>query len=252
MKDLFVQLNDLPDEILIYIFKKLYNGEVLYSLMGVNQRFDRIVHDKIFTRDLCLLEYCPIDDSTFPLPDPIIDRFCSKILPEIGHHIKTLFLSRTSIERILYATNYPNLNHLGLCDTEYKVAQSLFADKSSLTHMFKNQISSLFLNLNDEDNPASMIGTTSVIFQEIFNKFTNLRCLKFNPSLFFLGTVNDAITYRTTICSNLLELHVTLISMEGFFYILDGLFDQLRIFYATIIDIHFRFSKPEHKVDYFY
>ncbi|CAF4790606.1 unnamed protein product, partial [Rotaria sp. Silwood2] len=107
----------------------LYNGEVLYSLMGVNQRFDRIVHDKIFTRDLCLLEYCPIDDSTFPLPDPIIDRFCSKILPEIGHHIKTLFLSRTSIERILYATNYPNLNHLGLCDTEYKVAQSLFAGK---------------------------------------------------------------------------------------------------------------------------
>ncbi|CAF4768329.1 unnamed protein product [Rotaria sp. Silwood1] len=128
MKDLLVQLNDLPDEILLYIFKKLYNGEVLYSLMDVNQRFDRIVHDTIFTRDLCLLEYCPVDDSTFPLPDPIIDRFCSKILPEIGHQIKTLFLSRTSIERVLYTTNYPNLNHLGLCDIEYKVAKSLFAE----------------------------------------------------------------------------------------------------------------------------
>ncbi|CAF3775906.1 unnamed protein product [Rotaria magnacalcarata] len=72
MKDLLVQLDDLPDEILMYIFKKLCNGEVLYSLMDVNQRLDRIVHDTIFTRDSCLLEYCPVDDSTFPFPDPII------------------------------------------------------------------------------------------------------------------------------------------------------------------------------------
>ncbi|CAF4291141.1 unnamed protein product, partial [Rotaria magnacalcarata] len=51
MKNLLVQLDDLPDEILMYIFKKLYNGEVLYSLMDVNQRLDRIVRDTIFLRD---------------------------------------------------------------------------------------------------------------------------------------------------------------------------------------------------------
>ncbi|CAF3207682.1 unnamed protein product [Rotaria sp. Silwood2] len=73
MQRLFIQLDDLPDEILIYIFKKLYNVEVLYSLMGVNQQFNRIVHDTIFTRVLYLLKYCPDDDSTFPLPDPILD-----------------------------------------------------------------------------------------------------------------------------------------------------------------------------------
>jgi hypothetical protein len=76
MKDLLVQLDDLLDEILMYIFKKLYNDEVLYSLMGANQRLNRIVHDTVFTCDLCLLEYCPYDDSTFPLSDPILDRLC--------------------------------------------------------------------------------------------------------------------------------------------------------------------------------
>jgi hypothetical protein len=33
-----IQLNDLPDEILMIIFKKLANADVLYSLSGVNKR----------------------------------------------------------------------------------------------------------------------------------------------------------------------------------------------------------------------
>ncbi|CAF3960244.1 unnamed protein product [Rotaria sp. Silwood1] len=247
MKDLFIQLNDLPDEILIYIFKKLYNGEVLYSLMGVNQRFDRILHDTIFTRNLCLLEYCPVDDATFPFPDAIIDRFCSKILPEIGHQIQTLFLSRTSIERVLYATNYPNLNHLGLCDIEYKVARSLLADESPLTDMFKNQISSLFINLSDEDDLISTGAMTSAIFNEIFNGCTNLQCLKINPYLFFRDTVNDCMTHRTSICSTLLELHVRVSRTDDCLYILDGRFDQLRKLYVTCEDIFVGSAETEHK-----
>jgi hypothetical protein len=129
MKRSLIQLNDLPDEILIYIFKRLYNVEVLYSLMGVNQRLNRIVHDTIFTRALHLLTHCPDDDSTFPLPDSILDQFCSNILPEIGHKIETLFLERTSIERVLYAANYLNLNNLGLCDIDLKLAIALFVGK---------------------------------------------------------------------------------------------------------------------------
>ncbi|CAF3692241.1 unnamed protein product, partial [Rotaria socialis] len=100
------------DEILIHIFKKLYNVEVLYSLMDVNQRLNRIVHDTIFTRDLCFLECLPDNKISSPLSDLILDRFCSEILPEIGHRIKTLHLERTSMERIIHATNYPNLNSL--------------------------------------------------------------------------------------------------------------------------------------------
>jgi hypothetical protein len=80
----------------------------------------------MFTRDLCLLRHYSYDDSIFPLLDSTIDQYCSKILPDIGHKIESLFLEQTSIERVLQATNYPNLNHLGLCDVNYKVAISLF------------------------------------------------------------------------------------------------------------------------------
>ncbi|CAF0827173.1 unnamed protein product [Adineta steineri] len=129
MTDLLIQLDDLPDEILTYIFKKLYNYEVLYSLMGVNQRINRITHDRIFTRHLRLLEYCRIDDSSFPLSDPILDRFCSTILPTIGHQIETVCLEGTSMERVLHATNYLNLHNLGLCDIDDKLTRSFFSGK---------------------------------------------------------------------------------------------------------------------------
>ncbi len=38
-----IQLNDLPDEILLIIFKKLNNIELLYSLINVNKRVKKIV-----------------------------------------------------------------------------------------------------------------------------------------------------------------------------------------------------------------
>jgi hypothetical protein len=131
MEDFSIRLDDLPDEILIYIFEKLYNDEVLYSLMGVNQRLNQIVQDQIFTGDLCLLRYGSYDDSIIPLPDSTLERCCLKILPKIGHRIQSLFLERTSIERVLHATNYPNLNNLALYDINSTVAMSLFGVTST-------------------------------------------------------------------------------------------------------------------------
>ncbi|CAF3286006.1 unnamed protein product, partial [Rotaria sp. Silwood2] len=50
MEHLLVELNDLPDEILLMILKKLNSISLLYSLIGVNKRLDTIVRDPIFTR----------------------------------------------------------------------------------------------------------------------------------------------------------------------------------------------------------
>ena len=47
-----VQLNDLPDEILLIILKKLSNIEVFYSLLDVNKRLNKITYDSIFTNRL--------------------------------------------------------------------------------------------------------------------------------------------------------------------------------------------------------
>ncbi|CAF4703120.1 unnamed protein product, partial [Rotaria magnacalcarata] len=65
MKHSLIQLNDLPDEILMIILKKLDNNEVFYSLIGVNKRLNTLVHDTIFTSHLTLMKYFS-DDSINP------------------------------------------------------------------------------------------------------------------------------------------------------------------------------------------
>jgi len=52
-----IELIDLPDEILMTIFKKLNNVQVLYSLFDVNERLNQILYDLDFTSHLTLLTW---------------------------------------------------------------------------------------------------------------------------------------------------------------------------------------------------
>ncbi|CAF5134877.1 unnamed protein product, partial [Rotaria magnacalcarata] len=126
MKHSSAGLNDLPDEILMIILKKLSNIQVLYSLICVNKRLHAIVHDPIFTNCLTLMNYVSVD-SIDPLSDRILDQFCLQILPAIHQNIKWLNLESSSMKRILLATNYPNLYGLGLYDIEIETALSFFS-----------------------------------------------------------------------------------------------------------------------------
>ena len=120
-------LSDLPDEILLIIFKKLTNAEVLCSLIGVNKRLNKIVHDSIFTSSVTLLRL--LNNAIYRLPCPTLDRFCSHILPEIHHKIKWLDIESSSIERVLLSTNYPNLSGLGLYNLNIQQIEELFTGK---------------------------------------------------------------------------------------------------------------------------
>ena len=122
------QLDDLPDEILLLIFKNLFNVEVLYYLTDVNHRLKRIAHDSILTSHLSLMKYSS-NDVIHPLPKSILDRFCLKILPEIHRKVQWLNLESSSMERILLTTNYPNLTRLGLYNINIEKAQSIFLGK---------------------------------------------------------------------------------------------------------------------------
>ncbi|CAF1433319.1 unnamed protein product, partial [Rotaria sordida] len=125
MKYSFIELNDLPNEILMIILKKLHNVEILYSLIDVNKRLNTIVHDPIFTSYLTLMtssSNCLFDRLT----DAILDRFCLQILPKIHHKIEFFNLESSSMERILLLTNYPNLYGLGLYNLASETARDLF------------------------------------------------------------------------------------------------------------------------------
>jgi hypothetical protein len=128
MKHSFFQLIDLPDEVLMIIFKTLDNVDVFISLMGINTRLDQIICDPIFTRRLTLLRWsstnliCPLDNT-------VLDRFCLQIIPQICHKIKWLNLESSSVERVLLAADYPNLCGLGLHHFEEQTAIHLFKSK---------------------------------------------------------------------------------------------------------------------------
>ncbi|CAF3121985.1 unnamed protein product, partial [Rotaria sp. Silwood2] len=125
MEHSYIQLNDLPDEILIYIFKKLTNAEVLYSLSGVNKRLNKIIYDSVFTNDLSLM-MSTSNGLVYSLSDLILDRFCSYILPSIHKKIQCLHLESLSMERILRGRNYPNLYGISLHNIQAKTAIDLF------------------------------------------------------------------------------------------------------------------------------
>ena len=133
-----VQLDDLPDEILIIIFQKLSSSTLFCSLKTVNKRFNRLVHDSIFTNRLTLVRFIrehlfqePLLRRllVFPLLDRVLDRFCLQILPEIHEKVQWLCLESSSMERVLRATDYPNLSALSLWDIDTDDAKNLFSGK---------------------------------------------------------------------------------------------------------------------------
>ncbi|CAF5030281.1 unnamed protein product, partial [Rotaria sp. Silwood1] len=146
MKHSLIQLIDLPDEILILIFKTLNNVDLLYSLMGINVKLTQFIRDPIFTNRLTLFRYSS-NDLIYPLDNTILDRFCLQILPEIHHKIKWLNVEPLSMERILLITNYSNLHGLGLYNIEDETFRRLFAgkkyDDSSIHQNLEEKLPSL-------------------------------------------------------------------------------------------------------------
>jgi hypothetical protein len=122
-----VLLTDLPDEMLMAIFKRLSNAAVLYSLLDVNVRLDRIARDPVFSSCITLMQH-PLSGLNCPLTGSVLDRFCLHILPQIQHNVTWLNVEATSMECIL-ASNYPNLRGLGLFSITNEMLLRLFTGK---------------------------------------------------------------------------------------------------------------------------
>jgi hypothetical protein len=124
-----LQLKDLPDELLVFIFKQMNNVEVLYSLFGVNERFDSILQDSIFTNRFNFLKCSSTKFLSIFSPDIIFSRFCAEILPVIRDKIQWLDIDSSSMKQILCAADYRNLHGLGLFNIEEETIRSLFTGK---------------------------------------------------------------------------------------------------------------------------
>jgi hypothetical protein len=125
----FIGLNNLPDEILMIIFQKLNNIDVLYSFHGVNQRLNKIIHDRIFTSHLTFVKWSSDNFIDLFSSDIMLNRFCLQILPEIHDKIQWLDVDSSSLKYILRVANYPNLDSLGLYNIDEESVQCLFTGK---------------------------------------------------------------------------------------------------------------------------
>jgi hypothetical protein len=120
-----VHLLDLPDEILLMILKKLNNVDVLYSLFDINDgRLNILAQENTFSS---ILKFVSIDNIS------IIDRFCSDILPRIHHNVKCFIFDPVFMERILLATDYPNLTELKIFHFQQEIALNYFTSKHQIS-----------------------------------------------------------------------------------------------------------------------
>ena len=122
-----VQLLDLPAAILLIVFQKLEKFEILYSLMNINMQLDQIVRDpSILTNQIALMKQTSLPQHTSPLPEIVLDRLCSEILPKI----QWFNLETSSMERILLAANnYSNLRQLDIFIMDIEIDMHLFHSK---------------------------------------------------------------------------------------------------------------------------
>ncbi|CAF2481578.1 unnamed protein product [Rotaria sp. Silwood2] len=251
-----IQLDDLPDEIILIILKKLHNCDVLYSLIGVNKRLDTIANDLIFTSNLTLISRIKkrfetigndpfftrnltliksFDGLSCQFTDVILDRFCLEILPKINDKIERLNVESSSMERILCLTNYPNLRALGLYDVQPEPVNYLFSDESYLIRYYRNQILSLSIIMKRGALQTSIFGVKNIninIFSKICSMFNNLEYFNFSSSSNY-----EQLTFCSIPSirfSNLLELHVVLKTLIDCLCLLDGNFNKLNRLYVTI------------------
>ncbi|CAF1534636.1 unnamed protein product, partial [Rotaria sp. Silwood1] len=174
----------------------------------------------------------------------ILNRFRSQILPKIHHKVKWLNLESSSMASILLCTNYPNLNRLGLYNLEIEKAKYLFTNEILLFHIFKNEILSLIIHINQNDHRSDREEMNTFIFTHIFTMFNNLQYLDFVSSSYYYQQLSFNYSPPRIFSSNLLELYVTLKNFTNCLYLLDGRFNQLHTFHVNIDTI-----TPHLKID---
>jgi hypothetical protein len=130
MKQDNVHIFDMPNEILLFILKKLDNMDVLYSFLGINdQRLDIIAQEQIFSDTLNFAPTSQYTNEISSISGSVLDRFCNDLLPRIHQNVNSLIVEPLSMECILSAGTYPNLTKLKLCNFNQEIILRYFTSK---------------------------------------------------------------------------------------------------------------------------
>lgn len=123
--NLVIGFIDLPDEVLLTIFQKLDNIHLLFSLLGVSPKLDKIVCDITCTQSIDLSTLLP-NDANDSRNNAILDRFYTRILPRIHNNVESFIVHASSLQHILRASYYSNLRKLTLVNLAIDMVPRFF------------------------------------------------------------------------------------------------------------------------------
>ena len=117
-----VNILDLPNEILLFILNKLKTIDVLYSLVDINKRFNRLIFNSLHIRNLDTTNMVMKSyfNRNFSMDKNVILRISEKILPRIFHQLNELIVEQNSLKHIL-TVNYPQLDSLSLVNFQKEI-----------------------------------------------------------------------------------------------------------------------------------
>ncbi|CAF2713309.1 unnamed protein product [Rotaria sp. Silwood2] len=231
-----VNILTLCDEMLLVIFNKLNNIDVLYSLIGVNRKLDRLARDITFTQSLDLVTISS-NKNNDSRNKSILDRFCFDILPRIQHNIESLTLDPLLMDRVLRIENYSKLHKINLVIFQLEVASRILNDESSIIHIFKDQISHLTVTIKHDSRAVHRKKFFKNVFITVFIMFINLTYLHFDVKDMYLYSPISLIDLPSTTCysSSIVYLNVSVRNFDDCLCLLDGRLSQL---YTLIVKVY--------------
>ncbi|CAM4848223.1 unnamed protein product [Rotaria magnacalcarata] len=123
-----IHLLDPPNEMFRIIFNKLNATDMLYSLVNVNQRFDRVVLDPLNVQYLDFVTK-PFNIRNLSIHAQILQKVRENILPRIKDKVKKLTVDPISMKFILGIVRYSQLYSLSLIDYKPKILLQYFSSR---------------------------------------------------------------------------------------------------------------------------
>ncbi|CAF1526051.1 unnamed protein product [Rotaria sordida] len=232
----YLSIVDLPNEILLIIFNKLKTVDALYSLVDINQRFDRLVFDSLHIRNLdtTSITIKSYYEWNFSIDNNLLSKISEKILPRIHHQLNELIVEQYSMERILFTVNYPQLYSLSLVNFQEEILFQYLTGDSVLHDLLTQQIR--YLNIDVSYEPKSKASKTrSTIFLLILSMCQRLIYL--NYCQLFPDRMSPICIYKypstSCISSSLTKLKVNVEKFDDCLYLVR----HLKYLSTLIIDV---------------
>ncbi|CAM4870442.1 unnamed protein product [Rotaria socialis] len=154
--------------------------DVLYSFVDINQRFDQLVFDPFYIRNLNMtfMTMKSFYDRMYSINNHVFDKICKNVLPKIYHQINELIVEQNSMERVLHNINYPQLYSLTLLGFSENVLFNHLTSNKILRQLLIEQIAHLKVDINDEPGEPSS-ETLAMMFALILSLCKQLIKLNF-------------------------------------------------------------------------